>query len=82
MKIIKFDNKKDNEASEIAKELYDKCKSSEISAFITVTLDKNNDTSLYVGNNENDRKSILECLGAVFMLQNFAYEMLDEMSEE
>ena len=83
MKIIKFESKdkvEENECSEVAKELYEAAKSGVISGFMAVTLDKENDSTLFIGNNENDRKSILHFLGAVWMLNHQALDILDENS--
>lgn len=84
MKLIKIEPKtklEENECSNTAKELYNQCKSGEISAFIAVTLDKKNDTTVFIGNAEKDRKSILDFMGAVWMLNHFAYDILDENSD-
>ena len=71
----------ENECVEIAKDLYDKCNSGEVTAFLAVSLDANNDVATWIGNGEADRKQFIHFLGAVWMLNHFIYDVMDGCSD-
>lgn|GEM_PF-2927286 len=84
MKLVKLNPKKheENECSEIAKELYERCKSGEVEAFLVVALDPEDNTSLFIGNNKDKRRTMIHFLGAAWMLNHYIHDVIEENSEE
>ena len=78
-KLLKIVPKKvlDDECVEIARQLYEDCKTGKVVAFVTVTLDEKDSTSLFIGNNKQ-QKNMLQLLGAVWMLDYFCHDVMDE----
>ncbi len=82
MKLVKFPKgpaTEENDATRIAKELYQACRDGTITDFVAVGIQPNNDTTMWLGASQH--KSILELLGAVDMLWRHAYEILEEQGE-
>lgn len=83
-KILKLvqGEKVDDECVDVARALYEKCKSGEYAAFVAIAIDENDSIELFIGNSEKNRKNMLQLLGAIWMLNHYAYSTMDKLAED